>query len=212
MARGFFITLEGGEGAGKSTQIKKLEEGLRAQGHDVLVTREPGGTPEGEALRDVFVKHDGQDWPLTAQVLLMLNARALHIEKKIRPALEAGKVVICDRFIDSTRAYQGIVQGFGLDKIDEISRLCFGDFEPDLTFILDIDPEKGLARLSRRSAAEMFDKSGKSFHDELPGAFRQIAALYPERCVVVDASQPIDKVFARLMTVIEEKLNAKDAK
>ena len=206
MTRGFFNTLEGGEGAGKSTQIKKLESALRAQGHDVIVTREPGGTPEGEALRDVFVAHDGQDWPLAAQVLLMLNARALHIEKKIRPALDAGKIVICDRFIDSTRAYQGIVQGFGVDKIDCISRVCFGDFEPDLTFIFDVDPQVGLSRTARRTAAEMFDKSSMSFHNELRGAFRQLAAQYPDRCVLVDASASIDTVFDYLLSTVEEKL------
>lgn len=207
MSRGFFITLEGGEGAGKSTQIKKLESALRAQGHDVVVTREPGGTPEGEDLRDVFVRHDGQDWPLAAQVLLMLNARALHIEKKILPALDAGKIVICDRFIDSTRAYQGIVQGFGLDKIDTLSRLCFGDFEPDLTFILDVDPVLGLSRLSRRSAAEMFDKAKASFHDELSAAFRQIAALYPQRCVMIDASRSIEGIYDHLMAEIGKRLS-----
>jgi len=207
MARGFFITLEGGEGAGKSTQIKKLEEALRGQGREVVVTREPGGTVEGEALRDVFVKHEGQNWPLAAQVLLMLNARTLHIENKIRPALEAGKIVICDRFVDSTRAYQGIVQGFGLEKINAISRLCFGNFEPDLTFILDVDPAAGLSRLKNRPSAEMFDKSHQSFHDALPAAFREIAALYPDRCVLVDASQSIDDVFTQLMQGIKERLS-----
>ncbi len=207
MTRGFFITLEGGEGAGKSTQIKKLEQALREQGRNVLVTREPGGTPEAEALRDVFVKHEGQDWPLPAQVLLMLTARAVHIDQKIRPALDAGKIVICDRFIDSTRAYQGIVQGFGVDKINEISRLCFGDFEPDLTFILDVDPTVGLSRLSRRSAAEMFDKAKASFHDELPAAFRQIAEQYPQRCVMVDASGTIDDIFDTLIAEVDKRLS-----
>lgn len=207
MTRGFFITLEGGEGAGKSTQIKKLEAALVAQGHDVVVTREPGGTVEGEALRDVFVQYDGQDWPLAAQVLLMLNARALHIEKKIRPALDAGKIVICDRFVDSTRAYQGIVQDFGLDTINEISRLCFGDFEPDLTFVLDVDSSVGMSRLKNRNAAEMFDKSHQSFHDQLTGAFRAIAKQYPDRCVLVDASQPIDYVFSHLMREIAGRLS-----
>jgi dTMP kinase len=205
MARGFFITLEGGEGAGKSTQIKKLEAALRAQGHDVLVTREPGGTPEGEALRDVFVKYDGQDWPLAAQVLLMLNARALHIEKIIRPALEAGKIVICDRFVDSTRAYQGIVQGFGVEAINDISRLCFGDFEPDLTFILDVPVDISSMRRSRRESVEMFDKSTNLFHLQLNQAFRDIAALYPDRCVMIDASRSIDAVFEILLQEIRKR-------
>ncbi len=206
MPRGFFITLEGGEGAGKSTQIKKLEAALRDKGRTVIVTREPGGVPEAEALRDVFVKHEGQEWSLPAQVLLMLTARAVHIEKKIKPALEAGHVVICDRFVDSTRAYQGIVQGFGVDKIDEISRLCFGEFEPDLTFILDIDPAVGLSRVSRRQTAEMFDKAKTSFHEALPGAFRQIAGQYPGRCVMVDASGSIEDVFAVIRAEVEKRL------
>ncbi len=207
MARGFFITLEGGEGAGKSTQIKKLEAALAAQGHDVIVTREPGGTPEAEALRDVFVKHEGQEWPLPAQVLLMLTARALHVEQKIKPALAAGKIVICDRFIDSTRAYQGIVQGFGVEKINEISRLCFGDFEPDLTFIFDIDPAVGLSRTSRRANAEMFDKSATSFHNDLREAFRKIAKQYTDRCMLVDASGSIDSIFNSLLAEVEKRVS-----
>lgn len=206
MARGFFITLEGGEGAGKSTQAKMLETHLRAMRHDVLVTREPGGTTEAEALRDVFVNHDGQEWPLPAQVLLMLTARALHIEQTIKPALAQDKIVICDRFIDSTRAYQGIVQGFGVDKINEISRMCFGDFKPDLTFIFDVDPKAGLARTARRTAAEMFDKSSLSFHHDLRDAFQWIAAQYPDRCVLIDANAFVGDVFKQVSTTVDERL------
>lgn len=204
---GLFITLEGGEGAGKSTQVKKLAETLRARGHDIVLTREPGGTPEAEALRDVFVSHHGPDWSPEAQALLMFTARTLHVDKVIRPALAAGKIVICDRFTDSTRAYQGIVQKAGLEKINQIKQAAIGDLEPDITFIFDIDPEVGLARTgNRQGGGETFDKADISFHQQLRGAYAEIAAENPGRCVMIDASGTMDAVFDQIMNKVDESL------
>jgi dTMP kinase len=140
MSNSLFITLEGGEGAGKSTQIKKLAASLRTAGHDCVETREPGGTPEAEALREIFITHKGNNWPPAAQVLLMNAARSLHTENMIKPALASGKIVLCDRYSDSTRVYQGVAVGYDVAKIDAISIASIGDFAPDLTFIFDVDP------------------------------------------------------------------------
>ncbi len=146
MNRGLFITLEGGEGSGKSTQIKALAERLRAQGYDVVTTREPGGTPEAEKIRDLLVKRDGGKWTPMAEVLLLFAARAMHVDTLIKPALAAGKIVISDRFTDSTRAYQCYGHGVAMDILEGIDQLVLNGFKPDLTFILDVPVEQGLAR------------------------------------------------------------------
>lgn len=206
MSRGFFITLEGGEGAGKSTQIKKLEPALQALGRDVIVTREPGGTVEGDAMWKLFIHHDGQGWPVEAQAFFMTTLRALHVEQVIRPALEAGKIVVCDRYIDSTRVYQGVAQGFGIDNVDLLSEKAFGNLSPDLTFIFDIDPTIGLTRAVRREKKQTFENVDLSFHQKLRDAYRDIANTHPQRCVMVDASKTIEAIFTDIMSTITARI------
>ncbi len=197
---GTFITFEGGEGSGKTTQINKIANTLTRKGYKVLTTREPGGTPEAEKLRELITQKDGGAWSPLAETLLLLAARTMHIENKILPALKEGKIVICDRFIDSTMAYQGYGRDFNLKQLTELNNIATGGLIPDLTFIMDIDPETGLNRTDLRAAAsalgvepveDKFETMAIEFHKKIRKAFLDIGKKEPQRCVVVDASQDV---------------------
>jgi dTMP kinase len=216
--KGTFITLEGGEGTGKSTQAKLLVQALAASGIDAIATREPGGTPAAERIREVLVKNDtGRLEPLT-EMLLLSAARHEHIVHKIRPALEGGQWVISDRFIDSTRAMQGA--GMGLDRgvIEALYTIIAGDLKPDLTFIFDIDPVLGLKRSTKRLAAQAtgedrYERMELAFHERLRQGFLDIAKAEPQRCVIVDASKPVEAVHAQIMQAVTQRtgINLKEA-
>jgi len=199
VSTGLFITLEGGEGSGKSTQIKLLAEKLRAQGRDVVITREPGGTPEAEKVRDLLVKRDGGSWTPMAEILLLFAARQMHVETLIKPALAEGKTVISDRFTDSTRAYQSYGHGVSLDVLEDINKLALDGFGPDLTFILDLPVEQGLGRAGKRlqednSQEDRFENLDISFHERLRQGYLDIARKDAARCAVVDAGQSVDEI------------------
>ena len=198
--RGLFITFEGGEGAGKTTQIKRLAATL---GPDTIQTREPGGTPEAEAIRETFFKNNGQNWPPEALVLLMFSARVLHTENLIRPALEKGTTVLCDRYTDSTRVYQGYAGNLALDKIEAVKELSIGDFEPDLTLILDIAPEEGLKRADTRAGETTFEAKDLTFHQKIRDGFLTIARKNPDRCVIIDASQDQDTIAQQILQAVK---------
>lgn len=199
--RGLFITFEGGEGAGKTTQIKRLAASL---GENIVLTREPGGTPEAEALRNAFFENNGQDWPVEALLLLMFSARVLHTEKLVRPALAQGKTVLCDRYTDSTFVYQGYAGNVPLEKIEAVKTLSIGDFEPDLTVILDIDPEEGLKRTGIRNTAEStFEAKDLGFHQKIREGFLTIARQNPARCVIIDASQNEDTIAGQVLAAVK---------
>lgn len=203
MKRDLFITFEGGEGAGKTTQIKRLAAALPG----CIVTREPGGTPEAEALRNLFITHQGQNWPLEAQLLLMSSARNLHTEKTIKPALAQGKIVLCDRYYDSTMVYQGIAGGMAQDKIEAVTKIAIGDFEPDITFILDINPEEGLKRAGTRGGdAATFEAKDIVFHMAIRNGFLQIAKKNSERCVIIDASQNEDVIAEQILAKVQQTI------
>ena len=215
--RGLFITLEGGEGGGKTTQINWLAEALTAKKHKVVTTREPGGTPEGEKIRNLLVQREGGNWTPVAECLMLFAARAMHVNKIIRPALDEERIVISDRFTDSTRAYQGYGMGVDLKKIDELNRIVLDGFTPDLTFILDIDPREGLLRSGRRLASEelkinqsedRYENLDLSFHEKLRAGFLDIAKKEPERCHVIDASQSADTVEAQIFEIVQDRLAA----
>lgn len=201
--RGLFITLEGGEGAGKSTQSRRLKAALESAGRDVVLTREPGGTPEAEKIRDLLVQREGGNWTPMAECLLFFAARQMHVETLIKPALADGKIVICDRFTDSTIAYQGYGHGFDIPTIEQIAHLSLGDFKPDLTFILDLPAADGLTRslkqkdisTGRENTEDRFEKLKIDFHEKLRQGFLEIAAKDSERCVVVDALGSADDVY-----------------
>lgn len=194
---GFFISLEGGEGTGKSTQSKRLAAFLRDNGEAVLETREPGGTPAGEELRSLLVNGDPGRWSPAAEALLNNAARDAHLRSVIRPALAMGQTVICDRFMDSTRAYQGHAGGCSGAFISALEKEIVGLDVPNLTLVFDLDPEVGLARARARGAAteDRYERKGLAFHARLREGFLSIAQQEPQRCKVIDASLREDEVF-----------------
>ena len=213
MRRGFFITFEGGEGAGKSTQIRLLAEYLRTEGHDVVVTREPGGSPGAEAIRHVLLSGAAEPFGPTFEAILFAAARLDHIQQVIRPAIERGSIVLCDRFVDSSRVYQGVTGGLEPDFMAALERVTVNGVMPDLTIILDLDPKEGLRRASERrgkGTADRFEKETLQVHRRRRKAFLGIAAREPERCVVIDATPPAEEV-ARTVTEAVIAAMAKEA-
>ena len=196
-----FITFEGGEGVGKSTQVKLLAEFLQGQGHEVVITREPGGTVGAEKIREVLLFH--KFLPIE-EVLLNFAARIDHVENLIKPALARGAYVLCDRFFDSTYVYQGYAKGLDLEFIDKIRELTLGSFAPDLTFVLDIAPEQGVSRAMSRGNNNHYDNENMEFHQKVRDGFLHIAAANPKRCKVVDAGKSAEDVFQTIKTL--EKL------
>lgn len=206
--RGRFITFEGGEGAGKSTQVARLAAWLRASGMDLVHTREPGGSPGAEQIRDLVLNGAAERWSPLTETLLMYAARTDHLERTIRPALEAGKWVLCDRFADSSRAYQGAGGGVAQSFIEQLDATVVAADQPDLTLIFDLPVEIGLARaLGRGGGSEVrFESKGEAFHQRLREGFAEIAAANPHRCRVIDASGDADAVFARVLEMIQPLL------
>ena len=204
---GRFITLEGGEGAGKSTQIQVVKDYLLSRGNDVVVTREPGGTSEGQEIRNLLVSGDKDKWSPLSETLLILADRAAHLERVIRPSLAEGKYVVCDRFFDSTKAYQGVAGGLGLDVIHNLQQAVLGTTLPDVTLLLDIDPEKGLRRAQERGGELRFESKTLAYHRTLRNAFLDFAAQEPDRIFVIDADRDVEAVSADILAVLDERLN-----
>lgn len=200
-----FITFEGGEGSGKSTQIKRLASRLMAEGRDVLVTREPGGTPGAEAIRSLLVSGDVARWTAKSEALLNYAAREQHLEQVIRPALAAARIVLCDRFMDSTRAYQGYAGGCDQAFIDALERAIVGGTSPALTLIFDIDPALGLSRARARGdavAEDRYERKGFAFHVKLREGYLDILRRNPRRCRLVDAAQDVDTVAEDVWSIV----------
>jgi dTMP kinase len=205
---GKFITFEGGEGSGKSTQLKLLCETFTASGTPYVSTREPGGSAGGERIRKLLVSGDKDAWDAGTETLLFYAARLDHVNRLIKPALAEGKVVICDRFADSTRVYQGIGKGMADDYIESLHRLTLGNFIPDLTLILDIDPAVGLKRANERRGNEnRFETLGLDFHQRIRAGFLAIARREPGRCIVVDATRDVENVQADIRSIIRQRLS-----
>jgi len=198
VAKGFFITFEGGEGAGKSTQIQRLARKLRAKKYDVVVTREPGGSPGAEAVRHVLLSGAAEPFGPKMEALLFAAARSDHVEQVIRPAVERGAIVLCDRFMDSSRVYQGVTGGLDPAFMQELEAVAINGMVPDLTLILDLDAAEGLRRANARRAAadgpDRFEKETLSIHERRREAFLAIAKAEPERCRVIDAAASADVV------------------
>lgn len=209
--RGKFITFEGGEGSGKSTQIKKLAERLGTSKRRVIVTREPGGSPGAEIMRHLVLSGMGKLLGPEAETLLFAAARDDHVRTVIQPALNQGTWVLCDRFSDSTRAYQGRLGQVAPGVLNAMQRVTIGDLKPDLTIILDIPVEVGLQRAAARRGSgvpDRFEAEDLQFHQDLRDAYRQIAAEDPQRCVLIDANADADTVAARVWTALREHVFA----
>lgn len=194
MAEGLFLTLEGVEGSGKSTLAAALDARLRASGHDVLRCREPGGTSLGEAVRAVVLDPAHGDVSPWAELFLMLAARAQIVREVIEPALAAGRTVLCDRFMDASTAYQGAGRALGVDRVESLNELATGGRHPDLTFLLDLDPDVGRSRQTH--APDRMEQAHLDFHRAVRDGYRQVSALHPDRVIVLDASHGPDEVAA----------------
>jgi dTMP kinase len=210
MARtGRFITLEGGEGAGKSTQIARLKAWLEGRGHAVVATREPGGSPGAEMVRKLLVEGPAERWDGTTEALLHFAARRDHLRSVVWPALSKGVWVISDRFADSTLAYQGYGHGIDRDLITRLYDIAVGDFRPDLTLMLDLPVEIGLARAaSRRGVETRYESLPLDFHRRVRTGFLEIAAREPKRCAVIDVTKDIDTTAAAIAAALTERLGA----
>ncbi|WP_417483782.1 dTMP kinase [Maricaulis salignorans] len=208
--RGRFITLEGGEGAGKTTLIQALAEKLRGRGLDVIVTREPGGTPGAEVLREILLTGSTDRWSPMTEALLMYAARVDHVERLIAPALQRGAWVLSDRFADSTTAYQGAAGGVPIERIKALHQAALGNFKPDLTLILDVNPTTGIERtIARGEDATRFERFDPGFHGRLRRAFLDLADDEPDRCIVIDGNEAADIVFSHAVSAIDEHLGAR---
>ncbi|HZV83613.1 MAG TPA: dTMP kinase [Brevundimonas sp.] len=207
MTQGRFITFEGGEGTGKSTQATRLVDWLRARGLEVVQTREPGGSTGAEDIRNIALNGDAGRWSPMTETLLMFAARSDHLEKTIRPALEAGRWVVCDRFADSSRAYQGVVGGTPATFIEALDSAIVQETQPDLTLIFDLPVSVGLERAFGRGLFETrFESKGLEFHERLRAGFLDIAAKHHDRCVVIDAEGDLDTVEARIRDAVQARL------
>lgn len=215
--RGRFITFEGGEGSGKSTQARLLAEHLRRAGYEVILTREPGGSPLAERLRALILDPATPRHSALAEALMFSAARADHLDATIRPALARGAWVICDRFADSTRVYQGLAGGLAVSTVDVLERLVVAETGPDLTLLLDLDPVAGLARVHRRktqsgqpadTASDGFEARDTEFHQRLREGFLALARSVPERIAVLDATIPVADLAAQVQLIVANRLGA----
>ena len=209
MQRGIFITLEGGEGAGKSTHLAFVQKWLQQTGRKVVVTREPGGTELGERIRELLLHARDIDISSESELLLMFAARAEHLHKFIKPALAKGKTVLCDRFTDATYAYQGGGRGMPRERIALLETWVQGDLRPDLTMLLDVPVEVGLERAGNRSAPDRFEREDGEFFQRVRKAYLDAAAREPERIRVVDAGQSLEQVEQQIAKILQETIHAR---
>ncbi|MGB0635420.1 MAG: dTMP kinase [Paracoccaceae bacterium] len=207
MEKGLFITLEGIDGSGKSTQANALKKTLNKNGNIAILTREPGGSVGAELIRKLLVEGDPDRWSPETEMLLFTAARRDHFEKTIRPALEKGKIVISDRFADSTRVYQGATRGDLRALVDQLHQLMIG-YEPDLTLIIDVDPQESLARgLARGSGEDRFEDFGLDFQKKLRQGFLKLGHDFDNRCKIIDGTRSVEDISSEILTLVYNKLN-----
>lgn len=204
-----FITFEGGEGSGKSSAIKAIANYLSNNNIPFISTREPGGTPIGEQIRNVILTNNNQEMDIRTEALLFAASRRQHLKEKIWPSLNQGINVLCDRYLDSSLAYQGYARGLGIENVLEMNKFATENTFPDITFFFDIDPELGLKRISLNQNREVnrLDREKLSFHKSVREGFKNLAILFPERYVIIDASKSLDEVVNQCLNVIKERMN-----
>ncbi len=206
MRKGLFITVEGTDGSGKTTQIKLMEKFLKAQGIDVILSREPGGTQISEMIRDLILDPRNTDISPLTEMMLYAAARAQHVFQVIRPALESGKYVICDRFVDSSYAYQGCGRGVDLKTVADVNRAAVDGVVPDITFFLDIDPRLAIERRIKSTGADRIEQEKMDFHIRVYEGYRKMALLYPDRIKTIDASKSIEEIASQIKIYLKEIL------
>lgn len=206
-----FITFEGPDGSGKSSVIKKVYEDLTQKGYSLVLTREPGGTPISEKIRDIILDNNNTNLDARTEALLYAASRRQHLVEKIWPALKEGKIVLCDRFLDSSLAYQGGGRHLGIDNVLNINLFATENTYPDVTFFFDVSPEIGLTRVShdKKRVADRLDKETEGFHDTVYESFKEIIKLYPKRFYVIDASKSLDEVIFNVETILTQILTKK---
>ncbi len=204
---GKFITFEGGEGVGKTTQIALVKEVLIKQGFDVITTREPGGTVLGEKIRELLLTGSVDKMSPMTEALLFTAAREYHVNEVIKPALKENKIILCDRFVDTTFAYQGVAHGLGIDKIKELYQLAIGDFYPDLTIIFDIDKDKASGNYTIKNR---FEKMGDEWLKKGLNGFRELVKWFPDRCVLINSMKTIPEITNDIVDIINKKLLEKE--
>lgn len=194
MSRGIFITMEGPDGSGKSTQISRLKEYLEKEGYNVLITREPGGTVISEAIREIILNKDFTEMSPVTEMMLYASARAQLIAEVVGPAIDSGTAVISDRFVDSSLVYQGMARGLGVDTVYEINKVAIGDYMPDVTFMLDLPAEVGISRKKDQKELDRMELESLEFHKKVAEGYRSLAAKFPDRIKTIDATLPIDEI------------------
>jgi dTMP kinase len=207
MGKGFFITVEGTDGSGKTTQIKMMEEYLKQKGYDVVITREPGGTNVSEKIREFILNPENTDISPITEMLLYASSRAQLVSQLIKPAIESDKAVICDRFVDSSFAYQGFGRGVDLKMIADVNRVAVDGVYPDITFFLDIDPEVAIKRRIESTGADRIEREKLDFHKKVYSGYKRISILYPERIKTIDANTSIEEVSAEIKEYLDELLD-----
>lgn len=202
---GIFITIEGPDGSGKSTQIELLKTYLEDKGYDSVVTREPGGTAISEAIRKIILDPEYKEMSHMTELLLYAAARAQLVNQIIRPALQDGKAVICDRFVESSAVYQGIGRGLGVDTVYEVNNYALGDVKPKLTIFMDLDAEDGLKRKKQQTSLDRMEQEDLAFHMRVVEGYRKLAQLYPERIVTIDALMSVEDIHSRIVAEVEKR-------
>lgn len=203
-SKGMFISLEGSEGVGKTTSLNFINQYVESLGHQVLLTREPGGTPMAEELRNILLSEREEKIESDTELLLMFAARCQHVNQVIKPALESGFWVICDRFVDASYAYQGGGRELGFERIQQLEDWCLGGFKPDLTLLLDMSVEEGIARTKKRGKADRFETEKMAFYQKIRDAYLKRADQDPQRMVVIDAAPAVSEVQASLKAVLQK--------
>ncbi len=197
--------MEGPDGSGKTTQIDLLKKYLEHKGYDIVIAREPGGTVIGEAIREIILNPEYEEMGHMTELLLYASARAQLVNQVIKPALAEGKAVICDRFVESSAVYQGIGRGLGVDTVYEVNNYALGDVQPKLTIFMDLDAEEGIKRKKEQAELDRMEKEDLSFHKRVVDGYRQLARLYPERIVPIDATLPIDTIHSMIVDEVERR-------
>lgn len=203
--KGIFITMEGPDGSGKTTQIELLKKYLESKGYDIIITREPGGTAIGEAIRKIILNPEYSEMSHMTELLLYASARAQLVNQVIKPALEQGKAVICDRFVESSAVYQGIGRGLGVETVYEVNSYALGNVKPELTIFMDLEAEEGIKRKKNQAELDRMEMEDLSFHKRVVEGYRQLAGLYPERIVSINATLPIDEIHSMIIQEVEKR-------